>query len=87
VIQFNAKIGSGTVLIEFLSNCLLNSAVKRYPGNCLLLTAFARGDYDVTLPGKACNIVAEIGILKIKMKGCLMNIVRTPRHRTIVLDA
>ena len=87
MIQLNAKIGSGTVLIEFLSNCLLNSTLKRYPDNCLLLIAFARGDYNVTLPGKACNIVAEMGILKIKMKVCLMNILRTSTHGTVVLDA
>jgi hypothetical protein len=66
---------------------MLNSAVKRYPDNCLILIAFARGDYDVTLPGKAYNIVAEMGILKIKMKRCLMNIIRASRHRTVVLDA
>jgi len=85
--QFNAKIGSGTVLIEFLSNCLLNSTVKRYPENCLLLIAFVRGDYDVTLPGKACNIVAEMGILKIKMRESMMNILRTSRQRTFILGA
>lgn len=85
--QFNAKTGSGTVLIEFLSNCLLNSTAKRYPENCLLLIAFVRVDYDVTLPGKACNIVAEMGILKIKMRGSLINILRASRHRTFLLDA
>jgi len=87
VIQFNAKNGLGTVLIEFLSNCLLNSAVKRYPDNCPYLIAVARSDYDVTLPGKVCNIVTEMGILKIKIKGCLMDVLRTSRHRTFVLDA
>lgn len=64
MIQFNAKIGSGTVLIEFLSNCLLNLAGKHYTDNCLLLMAFARGDYDVTSPGKVCNILAEMEICK-----------------------
>lgn len=64
MIQFNAEIGSGTVLIEYLGNCLSNSAVKHYPDNCLILTAFERVDYDITSQGKDCNSVAEMGILK-----------------------
>jgi hypothetical protein len=71
VIQFNAKIGSGAVLIEFLSNCQLNLAVKLHPDNCLLLMTFARGDYEVTSPVKVATFWKKFKFLNETCEGTL----------------